>query len=534
MTEIGVLYALLILTAVGISAGLSAYAWRQRSVPGARPLAGSMLLVVVWIAGIGLAVSSPSPEAARLWYSAQFWAMAFMPVTFLAMVLEYVGLGNWLTRKRLAMLLAIPWTTQVAMGIHAEWIVVMRLTEASPFRILEWLPGPWYPILSVHSYLLFFAGLFLLARRALQSAGAFRKQALALICGALLPVLGSILAERRWVPAVWIALVYPVFFTLKDLVYSWALFRYGLFDLLPIARNLVVELMGDPVFVLDKHSRIVDLNPIAKTIIGCTADAAIGHPAAQILQPWWRVVELQNNLYGNMPVQLSDNGIERHFDVRVSPFVDQYSRVQGRIVILHDITLLVEGKRRLQTQFDEIQILHAKLQEQSIHDQLTGLYNRHYLQETMAREFAKAIRETAPISLAMIDVDYFKNVNDTFGHPVGDKVLKALAAQLINQSRAEDAVFRYGGEEFLVVLPNTSANTALKRAEQWRASFESSPVAVSSTAIRLTISLGVASFPRHGSTLDEILDAADRALYEAKHQGRNRAVLAGQSRPAHS
>ena len=527
MTAKVVLYVLTMLATVGVSAGLSVYAWHHRSVPGATPLAGSMLLVVAWIAGIGMAVFSPDPESARLWYSAQFLAMAFMPVTFLAMVLEHVGLKSWLTRYRLAMLTVIPLTMQVAMRIHTEWIVIMHFTESPPIRGLAWLPGPWYPIFSAHSYLLFFAGMFLLTRRVIQSVGTFRKQALALIGGALLPVLGSVIAEQRLIPSTWIALVYPVFFMFKDLTYSWALFRYGLLDLVPIARNLVVELLDDPVFVLDAQNRIVDLNPVAGTVIGCLASAAIGQPATHILQPWWSLFDAQhNNHSSNLLIQLPGQDSDRHFDVHISPLADHYNRVQGHIVVLHDITLLMEGNRRLQAQFDEIQILHAQLREQSIRDHLTGLYNRHFLQETIRREFAKALRDNVPVSLVIIDVDHFKKVNDTFGHAVGDKVLKTLADHLVQHSREGDAVFRLGGEEFLAVLPNTSTETAHKRAEQWRRSFEALAVKVSTVEIQSTMSLGIAAFPRHGTTLDEILDAADRALYAAKHGGRNRTVIA--------
>jgi diguanylate cyclase (GGDEF)-like protein len=125
----------------------------------------------------------------------------------------------------------------------------------------------------------------------------------------------------------------------------------------------------------------------------------------------------------------------------------------------------------LTSSLTEIRELHLRLQEQAIRDPLTGLYNRRYLDETLERELSRAKREGYPLSLTMIDLDHFKLVNDTYGHPAGDEVLIALSTLLQSQAREGDIPCRYGGEEFVLVLPRMSLEVASQRAEQWREAF---------------------------------------------------------------
>jgi diguanylate cyclase len=185
----------------------------------------------------------------------------------------------------------------------------------------------------------------------------------------------------------------------------------------------------------------------------------------------------------------------------------------------------------LQQQLDEKRVLQALLQEQVNRDPLTGLYNRRYLSSTLEREIARCRREQQSLSLVMIDVDHFKQVNDTYGHPAGDDVLKQLASLLSQQARAGDVACRFGGEEFLIMLPNMPAEVALERAEQWRAAFEATTVRVGHLSIRATLSMGISCFPAHGDTPQILIDGADQALYQAKSQGRNGIVLWGGCAP---
>lgn len=185
-------------------------------------------------------------------------------------------------------------------------------------------------------------------------------------------------------------------------------------------------------------------------------------------------------------------------------------------------TALRETNRQLHARIEEIGRLQVALQELAVRDSLTGLYNRRYLDETLEREVSRARREGNPLSLVMLDIDHFKKVNDTYGHQVGDEGLRMLAATLLADIRAEDVACRYGGEEFLVLLPNMPLETAMIRAEAWRVAVEGLCVALGNFRITFTISLGVAAYPEHGKTPDDLTRCADQALYRAKNEGRNR------------
>jgi diguanylate cyclase (GGDEF)-like protein/PAS domain S-box-containing protein len=184
------------------------------------------------------------------------------------------------------------------------------------------------------------------------------------------------------------------------------------------------------------------------------------------------------------------------------------------------ICLIMDVTERIRAE-QSMQVLQTQLREQSTHDALTGLYNRRYLEETLGRELLSAERHGHPVSLIMGDLDHFKRVNDRFGHLAGDEVLRAFGAILKKNARGSDVYCRYGGEEFLLVLPRMAQGSAFERAEQLRHAMQASPVAYGASLIAVTASFGVATFPKDGQTGDALIAAADHALYEAKETGRN-------------
>ncbi len=168
-------------------------------------------------------------------------------------------------------------------------------------------------------------------------------------------------------------------------------------------------------------------------------------------------------------------------------------------------------------------VLVAQQRQLAITDVLTGLRTRRYFENTLAAELTHARRTHAPLAVLIADVDHFKSINDAYGHPGGDRVLVEIATRLRNGVRHEDVISRYGGEEFAVLLRGATADDPLRIAERLRHKVSSSPVAVGDgMAVEVTISVGTATFPRHGTTPDELVLAADRALYAAKCKGRNR------------
>jgi len=188
------------------------------------------------------------------------------------------------------------------------------------------------------------------------------------------------------------------------------------------------------------------------------------------------------------------------------------------------ISLLMDISERTRAE-RAVQVLQEELRKQSTHDALTGLHNRRFLEESFGRELLLAERTGHPVSVIMGDLDHFKAVNDRWGHLAGDEVLRVFGSQMKHNARASDITCRYGGEEFLLVLPGLTEEGAIERAELLRRTMEATRVSYGASQITVTASFGVASFPRHGRTSDELIAAADNALYSAKSGGRNRVGL---------
>jgi diguanylate cyclase (GGDEF)-like protein len=171
--------------------------------------------------------------------------------------------------------------------------------------------------------------------------------------------------------------------------------------------------------------------------------------------------------------------------------------------------------------------LHQRTVELSITDTLTGVFNRRYFNRKSELEFDEARRYRSPVSVLMIDIDRFKLFNDLNGHTIGDDALKRVASILTANTRRVDIVSRYGGEEFCIMLPNTTKNRGFEVAEKLRKAVETEQINGGDgyPGGILTISVGVASFPGDGHDVSGVLDAADKALYHAKNTGRNRVVM---------
>jgi diguanylate cyclase (GGDEF)-like protein len=186
------------------------------------------------------------------------------------------------------------------------------------------------------------------------------------------------------------------------------------------------------------------------------------------------------------------------------PFIAVYLREAGPVL---------ESKR-----------LMEHLRENSMRDAMTGLYNRRFLEEYVGQLVSGSQRRKAPFSVLMLDLDFFKQVNDTYGHEAGDKVIKTLADILVRNVRASDMAVRYGGEEFLLVLMDTGADGAMRVAEKIRGEVEGTKIPLPGMLLQKTISIGVSEFPTDSDTFWQVVKFADVALYKAKSQGRNRVV----------
>jgi diguanylate cyclase (GGDEF)-like protein len=184
-----------------------------------------------------------------------------------------------------------------------------------------------------------------------------------------------------------------------------------------------------------------------------------------------------------------------------------------------------EIKKRLWAE-QELTQANLRLQDQVVHDGLTGLHNRRYLEESLGREESRARRSSQPFGVMMIDIDNFKRFNDTLGHAAGDAVLRAIGKHMLSAARGEDIVSRYGGEEFVLVMAPAAQGTVWERAEKLRRGVQDLEIEYEGRRVGpITISVGIGIFPDHGGSGQEVLRVADAALYHAKRSGRNCVVV---------
>lgn len=169
--------------------------------------------------------------------------------------------------------------------------------------------------------------------------------------------------------------------------------------------------------------------------------------------------------------------------------------------------------------------LHLEMQRMAVTDGLTGLMNHRRFQERLSEEFRRIVRHSEPLSLILADIDHFKKINDEYGHPAGDEVLKRVGDVLKEMVRDIDIVARYGGEEFAIILINTEGEGASMLSERIRKTIEKKVFTIGGKRINVTLSLGIASYPRNGRVKEDLISRADRALYSAKSEGRNRSCL---------
>jgi len=287
------------------------------------------------------------------------------------------------------------------------------------------------------------------------------------------------------------------------------------------------EAAQDGILILDAETgAITDVNPFLINMLGYSREEFVEKKLWEVgafkdIEASQDAFEaLQKNeyiRYEDLPLKAKDGRL-----IQVE-FVSNVYLVGGEKVIQCNIRDITERKQAQ----DALLKSEALLREQSVRDHLTGLFNRRYMEETLERELLRASRKQLSLGIIMLDVDDFKRFNDTCGHAAGDAILHELGNLLLEHIRGEDIPSRYGGDEFLIVLPDASRAVTFERAEliceyaeQFHLQFEGQ------TLEAVTLSLGVAVFPENGSTSAAILKAADDALYRAKREGRGRVVVA--------
>lgn len=521
-------YSLLLLIAAILSFGIMLTAWRRRHQdPCASFVALFSFGTFLWSLTYAIhwtPIPRPSPF---FWVDVTYFGVVIVPTAFFAFTLCYTDRSSWLNRRTLPLLAMEPLLTLFFLWTDATFgLFFAGKRQAADAVIYDGSLWFWFHV--VYSYSLILAGVTLLGRAFFSSPRAYRGQIGMLLLGALIPFVVNAFALLVYNPTPNLDLT-PITFSLTGVLLAIGILRFRFLDIRPIALRLLFMNLRDAVIVVDERKRVIEANPAAHQLFEPQLPSLLGRTIDEIKalllgfpEHLWERVEVQAECSLPGPPL-------RYYEVSITPLVDRKNVYRGRLFTLREITARKEvelqlraAKDQLEEHVEKIEKLQARLREESIRDALTGLFNRRFFQESLQREIARSKRFNQPISLVLIDLDHFKRVNDTWGHAAGDQVLVHLSNMLTEMVRKGDIVCRYGGEEFIVLLPGAPPHKAALRANQWREAFSRSGVPYERNILLVTFSAGVASFPADGEQVEQVLEAADRRLYRAKVAGRNR------------
>ena len=293
----------------------------------------------------------------------------------------------------------------------------------------------------------------------------------------------------------------------------------NLSQLVLLAHKHLVENLPEGLLVLDPDDCVADINPPAIKLLSITRSSCVGEKFETLTQALAGLKDIQQ---GTLLVQAGEHG-EVSLALEVNTLT-QDERFVGRLVVIRDITpqksaeveQAAAGERAVA--LDEITF--AQMEQLVTSDTLTGLYNRRYLFSLTQIELDQSLRYQHPLSAIMMDIDHFKQVNATYGNPAGDQVLQAMADLCRKSFRKVDTVGRYGGDEFLIILPETSAASALIAAERLRSRISQADIETQAARLQVTVSMGIASLET-AAALETLVEQADQALAAAKQAGGN-------------
>jgi diguanylate cyclase (GGDEF)-like protein/PAS domain S-box-containing protein len=524
-----IVFAAILIVNTLLALALAALLSRTRTTAGRRELAISLILLAMWAFCYAMITLSTSLEAKRFWLKMENVGIVFQPVFWLLFTLNYIRRNQPIKLKWGLALSVIPIVTLTLLFSelwfsHYYSSVHIASPDGGPLVIER---GKWYWAQLIQSYLLYIASTVILLRFFLKNRFIYRRRMGLLAAAVLTPWIVNLFyqAVLTFQPDFAIPIDFtPISFTVSAGLMGAGVFGFHLFDLLPIARDVVMEHIPEMVVVVDAHDRVLDANDVARKWLGKNEKEIVGQDPLDVFRAWPQLVNRFLSTHATHD-EIQVGNPPRTLDLVVTPINNGSGILQGRVIVAHDVTERKDLENSLRTQLAVNESLRAQLQEQAIRDPLTGVFNRRFFAEALDKEVARAAREGNPFSVVILDLDWFKKFNDTYGHKCGDVMLQSFVNFLVKNTRGGDIVCRYGGEEFVILMPHTKPETAFERADAWRALYQSMPTDYLGQSLTATFSAGVAGYPAHGRDGEAILIVADQALYRSKENGRNRVTL---------
>lgn len=475
--------------------------WRFRGRPIVKTLIISMTATGWWSFCVAFEHMSLQLSAKIFWVDLSYFGIVFLPLTWLIFALQYTNKDRWLTRVKLGILAVIPLVSLVLVwtnGLHhLVWRYFWLDTTLYPPNDVA-VHALWWWVLAIYSYILLLLGMAIFINHFFRNRGIDRKQVLVLLVAMLAPWIANILYASG--VGMFLALdPTPLAFSITGLAFYWGLSQVQLLDIAFLAYEEVFRSLTEGVIITDIKDRVVDINPVAQKIFNVTKNSVAWSKFGSILN--FKQIKLTPALIEPAAGIYTEGDCgQLHYGVRISTLYRK-GRPSGHVITLHEDT---ETVRLVNT------------------DSTTGLYNNRHFYKLIEQEIARCSRLHTGFAMLMLDLDFFKTYNDNYGHQAGNTLLLKVGECIMSSIRAMDSAFRYGGEEFAVILPETNLPEAYKVAERIRKVIRQ--IVLPKTQ-PVTASIGISGYPADGTSKEEIISRADAALYLAKHLGRNRTCL---------
>ena len=323
--------------------------------------------------------------------------------------------------------------------------------------IHSWSPGFWFIVHCVYSFAIMFGALTWLVVFAVRQFRMFRRQSLGFIMGALVIVLPNLAFAVGLIPPD--VIVLPFCFLFMGLFMAWAIFRHKLLEIVPVARNKMVDIMSDGMIVLDTANRVVDINPSAKAKLSLTGEDVVGRSAERIFSPWPEIIEqFLDTDWAHTEIRLSSENRESYYDVRITGLFDKKKHPAGRLILFSDITErknIESEKDRLLSDLNrknkELEMLYGMALDAN---PVTGLPGNN----SVAAAITKAMQDEEPLCVIYTDLDNFKAFNDKYGFALGDEIIKftadVLNKSILNAGCRDSFIGHIGGDDFVLLAPS--------------------------------------------------------------------------------
>jgi diguanylate cyclase (GGDEF)-like protein len=512
------IHDLMLISSSTILGFIGIYSFKHRRVAGAYPLFIQMVLAIIWTLSSLMEINSTAFEVKILWRNLQQIGVFFIPLTNVFFAVEYT---NQLRLKKYVYIAALIPITAVLLIFTNEYHHLMRtgytlVDRGLPTKSLVVSSTAFGLLFIMGNYLLQLLTILILLEFTRKISNRLRVQVYLIILTIVITILLSwirntyFLQNGIYVPT-------AVLYIPSSITLFYSVFRYRPFNITPIARDKVFDIISEGIVVVDQEDNIVDVNShvvnLLKSYMSVKGDI-VGNKIKEVFKDFPAISEAFSSRQKEVKEIHIDNIKENcYMSIGVHPLTAKGQKGNlGTVFIIKDIT--------------QKKLYEMGLKARADRDALTGLLNRHGFSDVFDTLIHDINIESKTITVFMIDIDLFKRVNDTYGHINGDKVLQHFSGILKDILRAEDAIGRIGGEEFAVVLPDLDKNSAFIIAERIRKKVEESSLQIiEGKTINYTVSIGIADSEDSEISQDNLLHKADKALYTAKETSRNCTVI---------